>query len=352
MRHPRRPTEIAVVAGLLLAARLTGAQPTEPTAAQKNAAQSLFDDARKLMDAGNVAEGCAKYEESYRILTASGTLLNLALCHEQLGRTATAYTEFNESLARAQRDRRPEREKIAKDHLAALAPKLSRLTVSVAQGADVEGLQVLLDGVVLQKPAWGVATAVDPGAHVVTAKAPSKRDWSKRIDIGASGDRQSVEVPSLESDSPPAPIAPPPVASSAPSAVPPPPAPSAAPPPREPERIEDTASSGRTVGIVLVSVGGVALAAGTVFGVVAKNKWDTAKSACANAVCADAATQSANSGAGTFADLSTIGFVAGGVAAITGVIWLVAAPRTSDARVRLVPMLAPRVAGVSFEGAL
>jgi hypothetical protein len=43
-------------------------------------AQALFDQARKAMAAHDYAEACPKFDESYKVEQALGTLLNLAVC--------------------------------------------------------------------------------------------------------------------------------------------------------------------------------------------------------------------------------------------------------------------------------
>ena len=53
-------------------------------------AQSLFEEGRQLMSNGKFAEACPKFESSYKLDPAAGTLLNLAVCHEKVGRTAAA----------------------------------------------------------------------------------------------------------------------------------------------------------------------------------------------------------------------------------------------------------------------
>src|SRR5664279_1214733 len=73
-------------------------------------AQALFDEGKRLMNAGNFAEGCPKLVESQRLDPGGGTLFAIAICHEGEGKTATAWADYNVALAEARRDNRKDRE--------------------------------------------------------------------------------------------------------------------------------------------------------------------------------------------------------------------------------------------------
>src|SRR5262245_58083088 len=66
-------------------------------------AQSLFDEGRKLMKAGKIAQACAAFEASEKLDPVVTTLLNLADCREQNHQLATAWGAFVEAqrMARA-----------------------------------------------------------------------------------------------------------------------------------------------------------------------------------------------------------------------------------------------------------
>src|SRR5437762_8395146 len=81
------------LAPTLIAAALVGL-PASRTRAGSPAAEALFEEGRQLLEGGHVDEACLKLKESYAQEAASGTLLNLALCHQIQGKMATAWAEF------------------------------------------------------------------------------------------------------------------------------------------------------------------------------------------------------------------------------------------------------------------
>jgi hypothetical protein len=163
-------------------------------------AEELYREARELMDQKRYEEACKKFAESNRLDPATGTLLNLASCHEALGRTATAWAEFGEALLAARRDQRPDRVQFAEERIRALEPKLSRLSVVVPTEVRVDGLEVRIDGKVIGAAAWGVSAPTDPGLHRIEASAPGRKSWSAEVSVGAEADKKSISVPFLEED--------------------------------------------------------------------------------------------------------------------------------------------------------
>jgi hypothetical protein len=190
-----------------------GAVHAEPTADEEALATVLFQDGRALMSQGRTDEACLKLQESQRLDPSGGTSLNLALCHEQQGRLARSWSEFNDAAALARRDGRRDRQLAAQDHAASLAPRLSRLTVVVPAGAEIRGLRIERDGWELGRGAWSTAMPVDGGEHVVRATAPGKRPFETTVVIGKESDRQTVVIPVLAAGVPPIPSGPPAVVS-------------------------------------------------------------------------------------------------------------------------------------------
>ena len=302
---------------------MTGTGLAQPTASDRALATQLFKEGRALMDQKKFEDACPKLEESQRLDPGGGTLMNLAICHEAVGRTATAWAELSEALSVARRDRRPDREKLASDRMKALEPKLSRLTIVVAAAAGVAGLTIERDGTVVGQAAWGTAMPVDPGVHTVKASAPGHEPWSATLDIGANADQRSVAVPALTALAPvapapePAPIAPPPPAPKPERPVPPPPLPA---------RVPEAEPSMLPVWVAF-AVGAAGVTAGTYFGLSAIGKRKDSDAEC-TPKCNERAEE-LNDQAKTAADLSTISFAVGAAGIGLGAYLWLARPEPS-----------------------
>jgi hypothetical protein len=297
------------------------AQAQEPTDAAR--AELLFNEGRALMGAKQFSAACAKFAASEALDPGGGTVLNLGICREREGRTATAFETLTEALALARADGRSDRIATAEKHLDELNPKLSHLTVQLAPG-PAQNLTVELDDAPVQPAQIGQPIALDPGVHRLHAAQPGHEDWSSEIDLGPIADTQTITVPSLR---PLEPVAVPPVVPVVPAAVLPPP-PRTNPTPR-PEQAESRPIN--RIGIGLVSLGAVALTGGTYFGVralVLRARSDRYYDGqyCSQSSCPDDWTQ-----AKTSAVLSDIGLGVGVVAlAVGGYLIFHPQPKTHD----------------------
>jgi hypothetical protein len=330
------------VAFAVLLAALVTAPRVRAQGASEAAATALFDEGRRLMSEHKFAEACPRLAESQRLAPSGGTLLNLADCYEHTGQTASAWVAWKDAASRANAAGKSDVEKRALAKAAALEPGLAKLTIAVAPGSDVSGLDVKRDGVAVGRTEFGLGIPVDPGAHVIEASAPAKKAFSMRIDVAPKQTDARVTV-TLE-DAPEA-VAP----------APPPPSPSPGlPPPGAPEPAPPAASSPlKTVGIVVGSAGVAGLVVGAVFGVEASSKNQTALQPqnCRTSTLCTQNGLTLTSDARNAATISTIGFVAGGALVAGGlVMWLVAPSATPRTGLRIVPQLSASSAGVSLDG--
>jgi hypothetical protein len=183
------------------------------------AAEAMFQEGRRLMAEGQTAEACARFAGSFAIEASSGTLLNLAHCHEEEGKTASAWAEYRAAARLARSQAREDRAHVADEKVAALEPRLARLTAIAGDAAPGEA--ILTEAGTLGEGAIGVAVPIDPGTHTLTVTAPGRRPWSATIDV-AEAEQRTLEIPALEAEpvveAPPLPpIAPPAAIVSAPA---------------------------------------------------------------------------------------------------------------------------------------
>jgi hypothetical protein len=257
LRRRSFPAAVVSLSLALAPARFAQAQGATDSAT----AESLFNEALALLANQKVAEACPKLEASQRLDPGVGTLLYLADCYQQLGRTASAWGTFREAayLAKAGKD---DRESVAVESARTLEPQLSYLTVEVTPPPGVT-LDIQRDGKPMADALWNTAIPVDPGKHTVQASAAGKKPWSTSFDVGEGPRHESVVVPALED----APVAPPPAP--LPVSVP------AAEPPRA-----SGSSVQKTVGWVLVGAGSAGLLSGGVLALLARSDDKDADAEC------------------------------------------------------------------------
>jgi hypothetical protein len=186
-----RVVSIAAISLLAVAPGLARAQSAE--------ADQRFKEAEALLEAGKVAEACGAFEESNRLEPSAGTLINLGLCKEKLGKLASALAAFRSALERV---KDPKKKAVATERAEVLESRVSRLTISIASEARVEGLAVSLDGRRIDEAEYGTAIPLDGGSHEIEAKAPGRRSWSKSIRIDPEGGEAAVRVPVLAEKTP------------------------------------------------------------------------------------------------------------------------------------------------------
>ena len=311
----------------------------------KVAAEALFEQGRALVAQGKFAEACPRFADSERLDPSSGTLLNLANCYEKLGRTATAWATYREAASAASATNRADNLAIAQRHADALAPKLAKLTATVAQ--PVDGMVVRRDGVEMPRAEWGVPIPIDSGTHTVEAEASGYKTWSTDVDVPQDGALVTVAVPTLEA----APVQ---AAPTPPAAPTPAPAPASAP---EGATTAETPSGSvgsgqRLAGIVIAAVGIAGLGASAVFAVLAKNTYNDSLNNCQPGnpgLCSSTGVSQRND-ARTDGDIASVAFGVGAAALVGGAIVWLTAPRASSTGAASI-VVAPTLGGAVLRGA-
>ncbi|MEZ4373568.1 MAG: hypothetical protein R3B07_22290 [Polyangiaceae bacterium] len=353
---------IRLMIGVLALTCVSASVQAQSSAADKAAAEALFDKGKKQLKEKDFENACRSLEESQRLDPGVGTLLYLAECYEQSGKTASAWATFREAAAFATKSNDAKREKIARGRAERLEGKLAKLVVEVPESVRVDGMQISRDGDEVGTALWGTAIPVDPGAHQITVKAPGKLDYKAEVQVPANGN-VTFAVPPLEDAPPPPPHAEPPPQKPEVS----PPASAAAPPGTDAGVTADSGSGQRTLGIVVGVVGLLGIGAGSFFGLQASSKNSEADDNCRSGEPTQCNQKGVDLGqeAQDAATLSTIAFGVGALALAGGIVLYATAPsegsdaahdpkrklaRVRGGELRLAPALAPGHAGVFLGG--
>ena len=324
---------------LVLAALLSRGAPAfaQQDASGRALAVELFDQAEELFKQDQLALACPKYAESYRLDPQLGVLIYLGECYEKNGQLASAWATFREAeeVARVRGDARVRR---ARERIDALQPRLSRLTVKVPDTSRLRGLSILRDGAPLVDAAWGVATPIDPGTHVIEVTAPGHRSWRNELSVPAEKSALVVDVPLLEEEPPPAPVAP--VVATPPVAIPAPAPATPAPPPAAPARAATApvdpllGSSRRLTALAVGGLGVVGFGVGGFLGVSAQSSFSDSKDLCNDGgYCTPDGTK-LRSSAKTKALVATVTTSLGAIAFVTAAVLWFTAPSPAPANAR------------------
>jgi hypothetical protein len=298
----RRPDDVtlgllACVAMVLLATP-AGAQKTKPSEAE-----TLFNTARDLMAQQRFADACPMLSRSDQLMPAVGTALNLGLCSERVGRTASAILAYKEAISLAEQMGTEEKKRLqlAHDRVAALEPRLVRLKLAVSPD-NPPSLQIKRDGIAIDRSQWTAAVPVDPEDHLIEASAPGKVAWQTTINASTEGGSVLVTVPLLIDMQTASTLA---VANGPAEAAP------------------QSSHTGRILGELGLLVLGVgALAAGGVLALGAKSEYDDGQSLCNTSGC-PTQTESIDHSAVVRGDVATVMMGVGGAALVgAGVLWI------------------------------
>lgn len=300
------------------------------------AADALFDEGMRLYKNGASPAACDKFSESFKLDPQNGTLLNLAKCHEEIGRTASAWSEFKEVAARAQRANQADREQLASEAVKRLEGKLRRVSLRVPQTAPAD-LEIRRNGEVVGQAQWTLAIPVDPGELKLSASAKGFRDWKRTTRLEPGPGTTEITVGPLAVASV-ASVASKPKGDGSPS---------------QPTADAPAQGIGRVVGLVVAGVGVAALGTGAVLQFVAlsqdskKKDNETLATTAANSGDTSArdaylTASKANSDAAKTDQILAIVSASAGIAmVVTGLVVFFTSPKKTTSAFQLVPSLSP-----------
>jgi hypothetical protein len=348
--------------------------------AQNAQAERLFEEGNKLMADGKLAQACAAFEASNRVEPRAGTLIQLGECRERNQQFASAWSAYKDALNLATD---PRKQKFATTKAAALAPRLSYLTVAVSDQSRIRGLVLTRNGTSLDPMLWNRTLPVDGGDHVITARAPGYETWQKTVHVPVERAKLSVDVPALAKTSkvtasggtsPPTSSSP--SAASSTASNPPatsPPSPTVivpvttvvqqalhvelAEPARKTGVTPGTEPASATRKYLTIGAGATGVAAvgiGLLFGAKARSTYNDAKTLCVNLACDPADTDKGKQlihDARSDATVSTVLVAAGGAAIVASAILYLTTPREREqATARITPIIHDRGTGLAIIG--
>jgi hypothetical protein len=195
-----------------------------------------------------------------------------------------------------------------------------------ATGNDLTSVTVKMDGEMIAERLEGTAISLDPGAHTFTFDSPGQPQITKQLVVreGQKDRREAIQFGGTSAGATAKPAATVTTIAGPPSATP---------------RPGETGSRGsgtqKIVGYASIGLGVAGLAVGTIFGLQSMSKHNDAKDACP-ASCADANGVKLWDDARSAGNISTIGFVVGGLGLAGGTI-LVLTAKPADTTVGIGP---------------
>jgi len=295
----------------------------------------LFDEGKRLMQAGKLEEACPKLQKSFEVDPAGGTLLHLASCLEQEGKLASAWLRYNDALSMAKRDSRKDRENAARGKVVELEPRLARLHIVVADASRVPGLTIQRGSETIPEDLWGTPAPVDIGTYDIVVTAPGYKTVKGQARVAKDGEEVKFDIGKLEPEA----------AKGAPAAAAP-----AAPPVTTPVTTQSAPARSKTLAYALLIGGGVVAVAGGVTGLLAISKKSDADNHCSLGSAQDQCDQhgiDASNQSKLFGNVSTVLVGAGVVAAGVGLYLTLKSPSGEQVGT-LYPLVSPDRAGIGM----
>ena len=341
------------------------AQDSTPSASDTALARTLGSEGVQLADAGNCAAAIEKLDRAEKLYHAPTILGRLGECQVQVGKivagTENLQRVVREPLApkapKAFVDAQARAQKVLDNSL----PKLAKLKIHV-EAPPGTNLSVTQDGEPVSSGALDLDRPADPGPHKVEASAPGFRTAHGETTLAEGGSGQinlrlDPDPNAPAATAPPGAIGAPPNAGpgAAPGAAPGAP-PGYAAAPGAPAGAEvSSGGSSKAPAFILMGVGVAGLAVGSIFGAQVLSKKSSLDEICKGGKekCPSSAQGDIDS-MNTASTISTIGFAAGGVALVTGVIVLLASKspasadaKTAPAHATFTPFVGPTSVGLS-----
>jgi hypothetical protein len=307
---PRSPRRFAFPLAMALALAVPSFATTahaEPNAADRETARSLMAQAREQREKGDLAGALKNFQAADTIMRVPTTAYEVAKTQVALGLLIEARESLAAALRTAASPSDPAPFAAARKNAEALDDELTRripsLLINVTLNEPGAALTILIDDQPTGAHLVGVARKLNPGHHVVVARAGGGHATAA-VDL-APGDNKNIELV----------IARPAPAAAAPAADAPP------------------ASASRGVPVLAwvgFGVGAAGLAVGSITGLLSIGKKGDLETSCPGGACPRSA-ESDLDGARSLATISNVSFVVAGIGAVVGVVAILTAKSEAPA---------------------
>lgn len=342
-------SRLAVAPLLALSLTFSGLALAAPTAADKETARGLMNEGRAARDKGDLKAALKAFAAADALMHVPTTGLELARAQQAIGQLVEARDTALRVTRSPEQPGEPAPFKAARDAASTLADDLGAripsLTVDVKNVPDGVIPKVAIDGADVPAEVLGQPRKLNPGHHVITAKAGTA-DGKQEVDLAEKDSKEiAIELPAQAAA---------------------PPSDKGAQEQAAPEAPPEAPSHGSKL-LIFGGFGlaGAGLIAGSVTGLMAMSKANDIKGQCIHGgtVCPPSVDGDLSS-AKTMANISTVSFIVAGVGAALGVTGFFvgggspearpadapapdAAPDPKESRLRVVPWVGLGSAGVT-----
>ena len=165
----------------------------------KEKAEALFKQGKKLMEQKRFADACAAFEKSNKLDPGIGAQLNIAKCYQEWGKIGRAYLAF-QAAEKAAQEANDKRVPQIHEFVVALEPDVPHLTIKLPKEYKAETVKVTLDGDPVAS--FDTPIVVDPGPHMIEwYVSGSGRKQNQVVAVERGGKQEfTLEVQKPKSD--------------------------------------------------------------------------------------------------------------------------------------------------------
>ena len=273
----------------------------------------LAQEGQQAFEAKKYGVAFDRFSRADALVHAPTLLLGLARAQVGLGRLVEAQETYNRILREGVEPNAPKAwTKALADantEVEAISPRLGWVTITVLGPTNPE---VVIDSTPVPPASLGTKRPINPGVHKFRVGAEGFVPSEKSVTVSEG---QTIAV-NLELEQLPAEPAPAKVAAA---------------PAEESSAPPDSISLRKTLGFVALGVGGAGLIVGSVTGLMAMSKYAKIAEVCPNGTCPWNEDQTAAiNNYYTVANVSTAGYIAGGIGVAAGAVLLLTLPASPD----------------------